>query len=61
MTEDNLKIERPSLHIFVEISKIRIIIHRLEFWSPSVVGSKHLGQSGLSAADISSYRYMHIV
>ena len=24
------------------------------------MGSKHLGQSCLSAADISSYRYMHI-
>ena len=57
----NLKIERPALHIFVEISKIRIVVNGFEFGSPFVLRCQHPGQSGFSAADVSGYCYMHNV
>ena len=57
--EINLEIERPSAHILIEVREIWIEIDRLVFRCPSVPGSEHPRESGLSAADVSGYCYMH--
>ena len=50
-----------SFHILIEIGEIWVVVNRLELRSPAIMGSKHLCQSGLSAADVTCNRYMHII
>ena len=57
--EINLEIERPPLHIFVEISEIGIKIHGLELGGPAIMGGQHLGKRGFAAAYVSGDSYMH--
>ena len=57
--EVNLDIERPALHIVVEVGKIGVVIDRFEFRGPFEVLHEHLGQRGFSTADIAGYRDVH--
>ena len=57
--EINLEIKGPTLHIFVEISEIRIKVHGLEFRGPSVMGCEQPRQRGLAASNVSGYCNVH--
>ncbi len=59
--EINLKIERPTLHVGVEIGKIRVEVNRFELGRPAVMGRQHLCQGGLAAAYVACYRNVHIL
>lgn len=45
----------------IEIIEIRIVLYRLETWRPVVSFCQHLGQGGLSAANVSGYCYVHFI
>ena len=47
-----LQVERPPLHVMIEIFKIRVVVHRFETRNPIVSFCQHLGERRLSAPDI---------
>ena len=55
----DLQVERPSVHVLIEVFKIRIEVYRFEEGRPVVVLGEHFGQRGLSAADVSGYGNVH--
>ena len=57
--EVDLQVEGPPLHVFVEVGEVGVEVDGLELRGPPVVGGEHLGQRGLSAADISGDGDMH--
>ena len=59
--EVHLEVERPPLHVVVEIHEIGVEIHRLEVRFPSVMPGQQTRKGGLAAAYVSCYRYVHIV
>ena len=58
--EIGLKVVRPTGNVLVVILKIWIVRDGLILRSPSVMLGEHPGESGLAAADISRYTYVHI-
>lgn len=51
--EINLKVERPSRHITIEIVEIRIVFYWLKTRRPIISFCQHLGERGLAATDVS--------
>jgi len=58
--ERNLKIERPAVHILVEVADIGIVA-LLEVALGVVALRKDLGKRRLAAPDVSGYGYVHAV
>ena len=55
----DLQIERPALHIFIEVFEIGVEVYRFEEGRPSVVLGKHFGECGFPAADVSGDGDVH--
>ncbi|MNY56655.1 hypothetical protein D3C86_1927600 [compost metagenome] len=48
----DLQVERPSLHIIVEVAQVRIIVYRFKLRYPFIMFSQHLGQGCFPCPDI---------
>ena len=57
--EENLQIERPTLHVLVEIIQVRVVIHLLEMRLVAVVFCEERGQRSLSRPDVSGDGNVH--
>ena len=57
----NLQVERPSVHVFVEVVEIRIVVHWLKFGYPAITFGQKFGERGLAASYISCYCDVHDV
>ena len=57
--EIDLQVERPPLHVAVEVGKIWVVVNRLEAWCPSVSSGQQLGKCGLTASYVSGNGYVH--
>ena len=55
----DLQIERPALHIFIEVFEIGVEVYGFEEGRPSVVLGKHFGECGFPAADVSGDGDVH--
>ena len=56
-----LQIERPPLHVMIEIFKIRIVVYWFKTRNPIVSFCQHLGERRFSAPDIAGNCYVHDV
>ena len=57
--EVDLRVERPPLHVGIEVGEIRVVVDGLEPWGPAVTLGKQSRERGLAASDVSCYGYMH--
>ena len=48
-----MKVERPPLHVGIEVVEIRIVVYGLETWGPMESFCQHSGERCLAAADVS--------
>ena len=59
--EVNLKVERPTFHVGIEVLQIRVIVNGFEPGGPSVTMGQHLGQRGLATTNVSCYCDVHLI
>ena len=57
--EKHLQVERPTLHVFVEIVKVWIVVHLLKVRLVAVVLGKERSECRLSRPDVSGYGNVH--
>lgn len=54
--EEDLKVERPALHVVVEVAQVGVVIGRFVMNVPSEMAAQLLGKGGLTGADVSGDR-----
>src|SRR5690606_13688854 len=50
--EEHLEVERPPVHVPVEVREIRVVVHALEEGGPAEVLGEDLGERALPRADV---------
>ena len=57
--EVDLQVERPPLHVGIEVLQVGVVVYGFESGGPSVTVGQHFGQRGLTTANVSCYCDMH--
>jgi hypothetical protein len=60
--EIDLQVERPTLHVFIEIVYVGIFFNIFEVWLPIEMVGEEFGKGGFSGTDVSGKCYvLHVV